>query len=269
MSARKPDNMDKHIKQWDCSTAPPAFALYQSIKQYLRMYYYTPTDSPIDSEKKLDDLMNLLSTRNGREVLNFYDEHGATYPKELVKALNIKASTVKERINAITRIGFIQTTAKLERTSGGRIPFITSLVVAGPEYTIKAQARFDHSQGISSNASLDLYMDENADFVKQQDEHQAKEEAEARRQDVIALVKGQYLKQFKADGQGVSVQKIHDSVMREGFSYSEADDIQQEIAQLLEEAAVPTVIQIADKSTPSYPTVPAFIEIRKRRDTNG
>lgn len=270
MSPEKTKKGDGSTFPYDEANASPVYVLFNSINQ-LHEYYSstTTTTTTIDAEVALNSLMELLATKNGRDVAGFYLKHGASYPKELEKALRMDISTVKSRIKKMERIGLLKKTAKLANTTGGRIPYITALVVAGLECTVNAQVRFDHVQGLSSNTKLDQYMDENADIVKQYDEHQAQEKAEAMRQDLIALVKDEHLKQYGETGKSVNIKNIRQSFLREGVSRSSADDLSETVALNLEEEGVPTVVQSGKGTAPSFVTSPAFIGARKLRDTNG
>jgi len=270
MSPETNEKKDDSFKPWKIVDAPPVFVLNQSIKQLRDYYSTTTTHDPIDAEVKLDGLFSLLSTKNGRDVVDFYLENGATYALEMEKVLGMDISTVKSRIKVLERIGDIRKTAKLANTTGGRIPYITSLVVAGPEYTKKAQARFDHSKGVTSyKENLDQFMDENADIAKQFDDHKAVEEADARRQEIIDIVTTVFLEQYGADSLPIDLLAIELLIKEKGITNSDDKaDCTQNVAANLELEGVPTGVFYNGELSAGYQPSRKILEIRKRRETN-
>lgn len=264
MGIKKPNKEDDLIMQWDCRNAPPAFALFYSILQFMRMMMMNRSGSEL-SEANLQQLLTLLSTKNGRDVSEFFLIHGASYRKELEKILKIKDTTIRSIVDNLERLGILRKTATLSRTGGGRTSWIYALVVAGPEYTIKAQARFDQSKGLASHGKLlDDYIPENEAILRDDDLHQAQEQADAERQIILEQVKEEFMKRYGSDGKPVDLEDIQHSLRAKGMPVSDTDSTFK-IAEYLEEEGVTTGIYRNGILIEGYAPTRAIIEIRNRR----
>lgn len=267
MSVKKHDDVDHSIMQWDCRNAPPAFVLFSSIMQSIRMILNN-IDDVRGFTLTLTGLFNVLKGEHGRAVSTVFLNHGASYREEISKLSGVNPTTVRSIVNNLHLLGVVKPTEMLDRRGGkGNRTQIYALVVAGPEYTIKAQARFDHLQGIKTHGKLLTdHISENEDILRADDIQQEQEQADAERQSIIDEMQSDYLTRYGKDNLPVDLETLSRSLRVKGVSLKDRSDCVQTIAEYLEREGISTGIYRNGVLTQGYQPSQAIIKIRKERD---